>query len=96
MKELMGFFLLASFGVLIYKILHINDAMDWRAFPFIMTAFLGLVFQSKGLFSDFTSLSQSFFRSSAIDKEIAKESLQMAGSTIKRGAKIAMKATTGI
>jgi len=96
MKELMGFFLIASFSLVIYKLIAIDNAMEWRAYPFIMTAFLGLVFQSKDLFSDFSGLSNSFFKESAIDKEIAKESLEMAGSTIKKGAKVAMTAATGL
>jgi len=94
-KELLGFVLLAGCILVVYKIIVIDEHIAWRAFPLIITGFMGLVFQSKGLFSDFSSVSNSFLRTPDLDKELLKESLESAGSTIGSVVKIAGAVATG-
>lgn len=99
-KEILGFVLIALFGLFIYKLFSISEILQWRAFPFIISAFIGISFQSENFFDDFTSLSNSLIKESKINKELAKESIEASGKistealkTIsKSGAKAASSA----
>lgn len=88
-KEILGFVLLFAFTLVIAQLVTAGLDFGWRAFPFIIAGFLGLIFQSKGLFSDFSSISNSFFRTPDLDKELIKESIESAGTTIGSATKVA-------
>ena len=83
-KELMGVFFLGIFALFMYKIIAIDTHLDARAFPFIVCSILGLSFQSGNFFDDFTSFSNSFSKSTNINKEIAKESIQSSVNLAKK------------
>ena len=90
MKELLGFALIGFFVLLIVKIYQADIHMAWRAFPFIVSAFMGINFQSNNFFNEFSNLSSSFFKKPDIEKELVKESLQLAGARVKKVAKTAV------
>jgi hypothetical protein len=90
MKEILGFVFLAFFGLLIYKIYTIDKHIAWRAYPFIISAFLGISFQSENFFDEFSKISSSFFKKPDLEKELVKESLQLAGTRVKKVAKTAV------
>ena len=90
MKELLGFVFLAFFGLLIYKIIAIDKHIAWRAYPFIISAFMGISFQSKNFFDEFGKISSSFFKKPEIEKGLVKESLQLAGARVRKVTKSAV------
>jgi hypothetical protein len=94
MKEILGFVFLAFFGFLIYKIIVIDIHMAWRAFPFICSAFMGISFQSQNFFNEFTNISNSFFKKPEIEKELVKESIELAGRRVGQVTKAAISAGT--
>jgi len=90
MKEILGFVFLGFFGLLIYKIIAIDTHIAWRAFPFIISAFIGISFQSENFFDEFSQISSSFFKKPEIEKEMVKESLKLAGDRVKKVANTAV------
>ena len=74
--------------------------MDWRAFPFMAFAFMGISFQSTNFFNEFTRFSSSFFKKPEIEKKFVKESVQLAGKRIGQVTKAAISvgasAATGL
>ncbi|GAK59985.1 hypothetical protein U27_06972 [Candidatus Vecturithrix granuli] len=74
-KEIMGFFLIGVFVLMIYKIHSVDLHFDWRAYPFVICTFMGLSFQSENFFDDFQNISRSYIKPSAIERELMKESL---------------------
>ena len=90
MKELFGFFFIGFFILLIWKILAIDTRMDWRAFPFMAFAFMGISFQSENFFDEVNQISSSFFKRPNIESESVKESLQLAGNRVKQVAQSAV------
>jgi hypothetical protein len=95
MKEILGFMFIGIFILLIYKIFQIDQHLDWRAFPFIASAFMGLSFQSNNFFNDFKNLSGSFFKKPQIDNNLVTESLQLPENRVGKITKstVAMGAT---
>lgn len=92
LKEILGFVLLAFFGLFIYKIIAIDRHMAWRAFPFILSAFMGISFQSNNFFEDFATITNSYFKTPQIEKQLVKESIQAAGAKTKQVTKAAISA----
>jgi hypothetical protein len=90
MKEILGFVFIGFFGLLIYKIIAIDAHISWRAFPFLISAFMGISFQSENFFDEFGQISSSFFKKPEIEKELVNESLQLAGARVKKVAKAAV------
>ncbi len=84
MKEILGFVFLGFFGLLIYKIIAIDIHISWRAFPFIISSFMGISFQSENFFDEVNQISSSFFKKPEIERELVKESLQLAGNRVKQ------------
>jgi hypothetical protein len=74
-KEIMGFFLIGLFVLMIYKIHTVDLHFDWRAYPFVICTFMGLSFQSENFFDDFQNISRSYIKPPAIERELMKESL---------------------
>ncbi len=70
MKEMIGFFLVGLFVLLIYKIHLIDKHLDWRAYPFILCTFIGLSFQSENFFDGFHNISRSYIKTSTIEREL--------------------------
>ena len=64
--------------------------MAWRAFPFILSAFMGISFQSTSFFNNFNNFSSSFFVNPKVDKQLVKESLQIAGQQTINATKKAL------
>ena len=89
MKEILGFVLLGFFILLIFKIVIIDQHIAWRAFPFMLSAFMGIGFQSENLFDEFQNISSAYFRKPAIERELIKESLEAAGTRVVKVAKTA-------
>jgi hypothetical protein len=96
MKEILGFVFLAFFAFLIYKIIIIDIHLAWRAFPFILSAFIGVSFQSENFFNEFSNITNSFFKKPEIEKELVKESLQLAGKRVSQVTKAAISAGTAV
>jgi hypothetical protein len=94
MKEIIGFIMVGFFILLIWKIIKIDQHLDWRAFPFIVCAFFGISFQSNNFFSDFSNFSGSFFKKPEMDKDLLKESLQLAGNRVAQVTKSAVSIGT--
>lgn len=90
MKEILGFIFVGFFILLIWKIMRIDLHMAWRAFPFIVTSFLGISFQSSNFFDDFRNFSSSFFKKPRIEKELLKEGIELAGSRVVQVTKAAI------
>ena len=94
MKEILGFVFVGFFLMLAVKLILLDFHNVWRAFPFIVSAFMGISFQSTNLFGDFTNISSSFFKKPEIDKELVKESLQIAGQQTVTATKKAFEVGT--
>lgn len=75
-KEIMGFFLIGLFALMIYKIHTVDLHFDWRAYPFVICTFMGLSFQSENFFDDFQNISHSYIKPSAMERELMKENLE--------------------
>jgi hypothetical protein len=93
-KELVGFAFIGFFILFIYKLHAIDIRMDWRAYPFIFSAFIGIGFQSANFFDDFGNFANAMFKRDNLDKELVKEGIEIAGQQTKRAAKAAIK--TGV
>jgi len=93
-KELVGFAFIGFFILFIYKLHEIDIRMDWRAYPFIFSAFIGIGFQSTNFFDDFGNFANSMFKRVNVDKGLIKEGIEIAGQQTKRAAKTAIK--TGV
>jgi membrane-associated HD superfamily phosphohydrolase len=86
-KEVLGFVLLGFFILLICKLFTIDTHFSWRAYPFMLSAFMGLGFQSENMFDAFQNISGSLVRKPAIERELVKESLKTAGTEVAKAAK---------
>jgi hypothetical protein len=103
-KEILGFAFIGFFILLILKVAQMDTHMDWRAFPFTVSAFMGISFQSTNFFDNFNSLSSSFFKKPEVNKNLLKESLQKAGQqtlgatkqALVMGAEVAKLSAGGI
>lgn len=93
-KELVGFAFIGFFILFIYKLHAIDVRMDWRAYPFIFSAFIGIGFQSASFFDNFGNFTNSMFKRVDVDKELVKEGLEIAGKQTKQAAKAVVK--TGV
>ena len=93
-KEIIGFVFLGFFILCGYKIMAIDTHLAWRALPFIFSAFIGIGFQSSNFFDDFGNLANSIYKRSNVDKELLKESIEIAGQQTKRTAQAAVQ--TGV
>jgi hypothetical protein len=94
MKELLGFFFIAFFILLIWKVFQIDKHMAWRAFPFMACAFMGISFQSNNFFNDFSGFTSSFFKKPEIEREMIKESVELAGKRVGQVTKAAISVGT--
>ena len=83
-KEVIGFVLIAFFLWFGINIVMASSHISWRAFPFIFFAYMGVSFQSESFFDDFGNLSSSVFKKPNFDKELIKESLEIAGNKTKK------------
>jgi hypothetical protein len=96
MKEILGFVFIAFFILLPVKLALVDKHVAWRAYPFLLSAFMGISFQSSNFFDNFTKISSSFFKKPEVDKELVKESLEIAGQqtvkAVKKGAELAVVA----
>jgi len=90
MKEILGFVFIGFFLMLVVKLVLIDIHMAWRAFPFILSAFMGISFQSTSFFNNFNNFSSSFFVKPKVDKQLVKESLQIAGQQTINATKKAL------
>lgn len=93
-KEVIGFAFIGFFILFIYKLHAIDIRIGWRAYPFIFSAFIGIGFQSANFFDDFGNFTNSMFKKTHVDKELVKESIEIAGQQTKKAAKAAVK--TGV
>lgn len=96
MKELLGFFFIGVFALFVYKVIAIDIHMDWRAFPFVILAFMGISFQSNNFFNDFLTLTNSFRKTPEIDKKIVKSSIEAVPKKLKRGMVTGISVTPSI
>jgi hypothetical protein len=96
MKEILGFVFIGFFIILVNKLFLIDKHLDWRAFPFILSAFMGISFQSANFFDNFNEITSAFFKKPEVDKELIKESIEIAGQqtvkAVKKGAELAVVA----
>ena len=93
-KELVGFAFIGFFILFIYKLHAIDVRMDWRAYPFIFSAFIGIGFQSASFFDDFGNFTNSMFKRVNVDKELIKDGIEFTGQQTKKVATAAVK--TGV
>lgn len=100
MKEILGFVLIGLFALFIYKILAIDTHMSWRAFPFLVFAFIGVSFQSNNFFDEVGKISSSFLKKPNVEKELIKNSLVSAGTSIRntsqKAISVGVKAAAGL
>jgi hypothetical protein len=94
MKEIIGLVFIGFFILFGVKLLLIDARMDWRALPFMITAFMGISFQSSNFFDEFGAFANSLFKKP--DKEMIKESLEITGKQVKSGVKAAAAFSAGI
>jgi hypothetical protein len=83
MKELIGFFLLGIFVLIIYRLLAMEQHLSWRAFPFVLSAFMGLSFQSENFFDDFQNISRAFLKTSFFERDLTPEQHIIPPATIE-------------
>lgn len=95
MKEILGFVFIGFFILLPVKLALIDKHVAWRAYPFLLSAFMGISFQSSNFFDNFTKISSAFFKKPEVDKELLKESIEIAGQqtvkAVKKGTELAIE-----
>lgn len=91
-KEILGFVLIAFFIWFGINILLVSSHLAWRAFPFIFFSFMGISFQSGNFFDDFGNITNSLFKKPKVDKQLVKESLEIAGQQTMKAAKTSVQA----
>jgi hypothetical protein len=88
-KELIGFFVIAIFILFLIKINYLDIHIGWRAYVYVITAFLGFSFQSDNFFDEVSNITNSYIKVPAIEKDMIKESIIASGKSM---AKAGMKA----
>jgi hypothetical protein len=94
-KEVLGFVFVAMFILLFIKLLFIDSRFGFRGLFFVLTAFLGLCFQSENFFDEFKYFSKAFFKKNAIEREMVKESVnasaKVTAKAVSEGISVARK-----
>lgn len=73
MKEILGFFVVGVFILMIVKITFIDKQLAWRAYLFMIFTFMGLSFQSDNFFDDVENIFRTYTKTSVMEKELTKD-----------------------